>query len=69
LIELHPEKFEFNDPTYEDRRHFDLLAGTDKLRHQLGDRVPVDEIMASWEPELGKYMKEREKHLLYGEKE
>lgn len=69
LIELHPDEFEFNDPTYEERRHFDLLAGTDKLRHQLADRVPVDEIMASWEPELGKYMKEREKHLLYGEKE
>jgi uncharacterized protein YbbC (DUF1343 family) len=57
----------FNDPTYEERRHFDLLAGSDQLRKQLADGLPVDEIMASWEPELSEYMKEREKHLLYGE--
>lgn len=67
LIELHPEEFMFNDPAYEERRHFDLLAGTDQLRKQLADGLPVEEIMASWEPNLGDYMEEREKHLIYGE--
>ncbi len=67
LIDIHPKQFLFNNPTYEERRHFDLLAGTDKLRKQLADRVPVDEILASWQPELDRYLAERENHLLYGE--
>lgn len=67
LIEIHPDEFLFNDPTYEERRHFDLLAGTDQLRKQLADGRSVEEIMASWEPKLAEYLNEREKHLLYGD--
>jgi uncharacterized protein YbbC (DUF1343 family) len=67
LISLHSNAFMFNEPTYDPRRHFDLLAGTDKLRLSLVEGIPVEEIAASWEPGLKKFMKCREKHLIYGE--
>jgi len=66
LMELHP-RFQFNDPSYDSRRHFDLLAGTDKLRMQLENGDPVENIFASWEEAKNMYLKEREKHLLYEE--
>ena len=66
LMEIHP-RFQFNDPTYEIRRHFDLLAGTDRLRMQLENGEPVEEILGSWEEAKNMYLKEREKHLLYEE--
>jgi hypothetical protein len=31
--------------------------------------VPVEEITASWEPEVNKYLQERSRHLLYPEDE
>ena len=42
--EIYPD-FEFNEPTYDRRRHFDLLAGTDSLRHDLQEGKPVDTII------------------------
>ena len=66
LMEIHP-RFQFNDPTYDTRCHFDLLAGTNKLREQLEKGEPVENILASWEEETTKYLKEREKYLLYME--
>ena len=66
LMALHP-RFQFNEPTYDSRRHFDLLAGTDKLRMQLENGDPVESILASWEEAKIMYLKEREKHLLYEE--
>jgi uncharacterized protein YbbC (DUF1343 family) len=67
LIETHPKKFRFNNPTYDSRRHFDLLAGTDKLRNQLERREPVETILESWKIEIIKYLRLRESHLLYKE--
>ncbi len=67
LMKLHPGSFRFNEPTYEERRHFDLLAGTDRLRLSLLEGVPVMEIAASWEPGLGRFKDERSSILLYGE--
>ena len=66
LMDIHP-RFQFNEPTYETRRHFDLLAGTGKLRKQLEDGEPVENILASWENETETYLKERKKHLFYEE--
>jgi uncharacterized protein YbbC (DUF1343 family) len=66
LMEIHP-RFQFNEPTYETRHHFDLLAGTDTLRKQLENMEPVKNILETWEKENAKYLKEREKHLLYVE--
>jgi uncharacterized protein YbbC (DUF1343 family) len=65
LMELHPSKFQFNEPTYDSRRHFDLLAGTDKLREQLEQGKPVKELVDSWRAEKNKYLRKRERHLLY----
>ena len=66
LMELHP-RFQFNDPSYDSKHHFDLLAGTDKLRIQLENGDPVENILASWKEAKNMYLKEREKHLLYEE--
>ena len=67
LMRLQGDRFRFNEPTYDERRHFDLLAGTDRLRLSLGEGVPVEEIVGAWEPGLERFMKVRERHLLYGE--
>jgi uncharacterized protein YbbC (DUF1343 family) len=67
LMWLQGDMFRFNEPTYDERGHFDLLAGTDRLRLSLGEGVPVEEIVEAWEPGLERFMKVRERHLLYGE--
>jgi len=67
LMGLHGEAFRFNEPTYDERRHFDLLAGTERLRLSLMDGEPVEEIVGAWEREVERFMKRRERHLLYGE--
>jgi uncharacterized protein YbbC (DUF1343 family) len=67
LIKLQDDRFRFNEPTYDERRHFDLLAGTDRLRLSLMEGEPVEEIVGAWEPEVERFMKRRERHLLYGE--
>ncbi|MCW4049844.1 MAG: DUF1343 domain-containing protein [Candidatus Bathyarchaeota archaeon] len=66
LIQLYPDTFSFNESSYDKRRHFDLLAGTDTLRADLMAGVSVEEIMASWMPELEEYREKRKEHLLYG---
>jgi uncharacterized protein YbbC (DUF1343 family) len=66
LIDIHPN-FQFNDSSYDTRLHFDLLAGTDKLRKQLENREPVENIIETWENKKEKYLDERENHLLYEE--
>ena len=45
--------------------YFDKLAGTDKLRIDIRNNVPIDEIRKSWEPSLLKYKSIRQKYLLY----
>lgn len=65
-MSIFPE-FMFNEATYDTRTHFDLLAGTDKLRKNLQEHVPVELIIKNWSKELKKFKKEREKFLLYDE--
>ena len=65
LRQQHPDEFKFNEPSYDPRCHFDLLAGTDKLREHLKQNMPVDNIVGSWEAETKRYLKKRERHLLY----
>jgi uncharacterized protein YbbC (DUF1343 family) len=64
--EIYPD-FEFNEPTYDRRRHFDLLAGTDSLRHDLQEGKPVDTIIDEWDGPLENFMEEREQYLIYGD--
>ncbi len=65
LKELHSDEFKFNEPSYDSRRHFDLLAGTDRLRVHLEQGTPVEDIVDTWEAGTKRYLKEREQHLLY----
>jgi uncharacterized protein YbbC (DUF1343 family) len=67
MIDLHQGSFAFNEPTYEERRHFDLLTGTDRLRRSLADGAEVDEIVSSWTPGLTCFRDECDSILLYGE--
>jgi len=69
LMGLQPDGFAFNEPTYEERRHFDLLAGTDRLRRSLAEGAEVDDIVSSWAPGLARFRDECESTLLYGEAE
>jgi len=45
--------------------HFDLLAGTDKLRKQIAEGLTEEQIRATWEDELNEYRKLRSKYLIY----
>jgi uncharacterized protein YbbC (DUF1343 family) len=45
--------------------YFDKLAGTDKLRKAFVEGKTIDQIRASWQPDLEKFKKVREKYLLY----
>lgn len=44
---------------------FDLLAGTDKLRKQLEQKIPLSDIKKTWEDDLNNYKELRKKYLLY----
>ncbi len=46
-------------------RWLNLLAGTDKLIHQIRQGLSEAEIMESWQPELEEYKRMRKKYLLY----
>ncbi|MBD3207115.1 DUF1343 domain-containing protein [Candidatus Bathyarchaeota archaeon] len=65
-IEIYPD-FEFNEPTYDRRRHFDLLAGSDKLREDLQQGKPVEKIIDEWYTPLKRFEKKRERYLIYGD--
>ncbi|PYD48451.1 exo-beta-N-acetylmuramidase NamZ family protein [Novacetimonas pomaceti] len=47
-------------------RTFDLLAGTDTLRHQLDQGIGPDAIVQSWQDGLARFGTLRGKYLLYG---
>lgn len=62
LIEAYkeaPKKDEFFN------NYFNSLAGNSKLKQQIIDGTPEDEIRKSWQPELGEFRKLRKKYLLY----
>jgi uncharacterized protein YbbC (DUF1343 family) len=44
---------------------FDKLAGTDRLRNQLINKTPVEQVRKSWEKELESFKIIRKKYLLY----
>ncbi len=47
--------------------YFDLLAGTDKLRHQIIDGYSAEQIRKSWQPGLETFNAIRMKYLIYTE--
>ena len=44
---------------------FDKLAGTDQLREQIEKGLKEQEIILSWQKDIEKFKKIREKYLLY----
>ena len=48
---------------------FDLLAGQPGLRSDLLGGVDVEQIVASWRPELESFRDRRSRHLFYPEDE
>lgn len=64
--ELSPREFCFLPSSGEDRRcHFDLLAGSDHLRLDLMNGIPVQEMARNWKAGLAGFLKTRAKYLLY----
>jgi uncharacterized protein YbbC (DUF1343 family) len=47
--------------------YFEKLAGTDKLRKQIEAGLSEDQIRQSWQEDLNRFKKTREKYLLYAE--
>ncbi|MGE5549532.1 MAG: exo-beta-N-acetylmuramidase NamZ domain-containing protein [Bacteroidota bacterium] len=50
----------------EGRLFIDLLAGGTELRTWLEDGATPEEIATRWEPEIARFMKVRERYLIYG---
>ena len=65
--ELFPDHFEFLPPatSTDPHSHFDLLAGTDKLRRDIQSGRSVDEITAGWESDLEDFSQRRRPYLRY----
>jgi len=64
LQDLHPGDFKYRERT-DGVNHFDRLAGSDDVQNSLVAGVPVKEIMASWTPELEKFLETRWSYLQY----
>ena len=62
---LWPDEFQWLPPGDDGRRHFDLLAGTDKIRADLGRGEAVEEIVDGWRDGLEAYEERSEEFLLY----
>ena len=66
LLRLWPDEFRWLEPSYDRRRHFDLLAGTSKTREALSRGTPVQEIVDGWQKKLRGFHEMRRDFLLYG---
>lgn len=67
-LQLYPDQFRWREESYEfvkDRLAFDLLAGSDTLRKQIKDGLPLEEIASSYEGDCQKFGKARKEYLLY----
>ena len=62
---LWPHEFQWLPPRDDGRRHFDLLAGSDKIRADLGRGEAVEEIVDGWRDGLEAYVERSEEFLLY----
>jgi len=66
--ELAPSEFGFLPPSVDDQRyHFDLLAGSDRLRLGLMNGIQVPDMARGWQMGLVGFLQTRVKYLLYDE--
>jgi uncharacterized protein YbbC (DUF1343 family) len=67
VIDLWPEELRWLPPRTDGLRHFDRLAGTDKVREALSRGTPVEEIVGGWSEGLEWFRERRREFLLYPE--
>jgi uncharacterized protein YbbC (DUF1343 family) len=63
-----PDRFRWRDPPYEyehDKLPIDILAGSSALREQIEAGTPAREIGRSWEEPVSRFLRTRERFLLY----
>ncbi|PGS54192.1 exo-beta-N-acetylmuramidase NamZ domain-containing protein [Bacillus sp. AFS041924] len=60
IHDMYPNDFQFINGN-----NFELHIGIESVRQDLLNGISVDEIEKKWQPELKKFMKTREKYLLY----
>lgn len=66
--DMYPDQFRWKEPPYEyvyDRNPFDVIAGTTKLRESFEKGDSLTSIETQWQEPLRKFMKVRERYLLY----
>lgn len=67
-FDLYSDDFRWKEPPYEyvyDRKPFDVIAGTAKLRRAIEQGSSLDTIEKSWQADLADFKKVREEYLLY----
>ncbi len=67
-FKLYPDQFRWREEPYEfvsDRLAFDLLAGSDTLRKQIVEKLPLSQIALSWNDDCKKFKETRKEYLLY----
>ena len=63
-----PRGFRWKRPPYEfqwTKRPIDLIAGTDRIRHDIERGVPISRMEVSWRPDLAAFARARRPFLLY----
>jgi uncharacterized protein YbbC (DUF1343 family) len=63
-----PDQFKWRDPPYEyehDKMPIDILAGSPALRAQIEQQMPLEAIVASWQPGVAEFEEVRKAYLLY----
>jgi uncharacterized protein YbbC (DUF1343 family) len=67
-FQLYPDHFRWREEPYEyvsDRLAFDLLAGSDNLRKQIMEELPLKQIASSYDDDCQKFRMARKEYLLY----
>ncbi|MHB8069852.1 MAG: exo-beta-N-acetylmuramidase NamZ family protein [Desulfobaccales bacterium] len=68
IRELYPKDFAWRQPPYEyetERLPIDLLTGDKAIRERLDKGMPVPELEAGWQKELGQFLEVRREFLIY----
>lgn len=68
MMTLYPDQFAYKNPPYEyefERLPMDLILGDQTVRLALEQRVPIDELECTWEPDLTAYRQRRQSVFLY----
>jgi uncharacterized protein YbbC (DUF1343 family) len=62
------DSFAWREPPYEyehDKMPIDILAGSAELRQQIGEQVPLEDIVSSWQPGVAEFEELRQGYLMY----